>query len=386
MKIGIEAQRIFRDKKHGIDIVTIELIRALQLLDTENEYFVFCNSKNKDVSDIFLNMPDNFHVVQKHSSSYAIWEQIHLPILVKKYAIDFLHCTANTAPLFLNIPLVLTLHDIIYLEKVQFTQGSLYQRIGNLYRRLIVPKIIHKCVKIGTVSDYEKKKISEHFNISEKNLKTYYNACSEYFKRKEDRQIVLEFLKENNFPEQYVLLFGSRDPRKNTENSIIAYAHYVRSTPSENVVPLVILDIEKEYFRKIVKRNHLQEIEQFITTKRYVSNRDLVNVYNGAILFLFLSTRESFGIPVLEAMACGTPVITSGLTSLPEVGGDAAIYVDPLKTTEICKEIKSILSDDAKRTKMSEKGRIRSSQFSWKYSAEKWLETYRSITPGKIIA
>ena len=212
------------------------------------------------------------------------------------------------------------------------------------------------------------------------------NACSKYFKQKDDRQNVVQFLKENNFPEQYILLFGSRDPRKNTENSIIAYANYVRSTPSEKVVPLVILDIEKEYFQKIVKRNHLREIEQFITTKRYVSNHELVNVYNGAILFLFLSTRESFGIPVLEAMACGTPVITSGLTSLPEVGGDAAIYVDPLKTKEICEEIKSTLSDEAKRFKMSEKGLTRSNQFSWEYSAKKWLETYRSLIPKKILA
>ena len=166
MKIGIEAQRIFRDRKHGIDIVTIELIKALQLLDSDNEYFVFCNSKDEDVSSLFKNLPVNFHIIQKFSSSYAVWEQIHLPILAKKYKVDLLHCTANTAPLFLNIPLVLTLHDIIYLEKVQFIHGSLYQRIGNFYRRLLVPKIIRKCAKIGTVSNYEKKKISDYFQIS----------------------------------------------------------------------------------------------------------------------------------------------------------------------------------------------------------------------------
>ncbi|WP_375579332.1 glycosyltransferase family 1 protein [Marivirga tractuosa] len=385
MKIGIEAQRIFRDKKHGMDIVTIELIRALQLLDTENEYFVFSNSKNEDISSIFLNAPSNFHLVQKYSSNYAIWEQLYLPMLAKNNEIDLLHCTSNTAPLFLNIPLILTLHDIIYLEKLQIIQGSLYQRIGNLYRRLIVPRIVHKCAKIGTVSNYEKKKISKYFNISEKKLKTYYNACSEYFKVEEDKEKVIKFLKKNDFPEQYILLFGSRDPRKNTENSIIAYANYVRNTPSKEVVPLVVLDVELKYFQNILNRNHLQEVKNYITTKRYVSNHDLVNIYNGAVLFLFLSTRESFGIPVLEAMACGTPVITSNLSSLPEVGGDAAIYVNPLKTMEIAEKIKLTLSDEAKQVSMTEKGLKRSNDFSWKLSAEKWLETYKSFSPRKAL-
>jgi glycosyltransferase involved in cell wall biosynthesis len=255
-----------------------------------------------------------------------------------------------------------------------------------LYRRLIVPRIIHKCAQIGTVSNYEKKKISEYFKIPEKKLKTYYNACSEYFKVKKDRRKVVQFLRKNNLPEQYILIFGSRDPRKNTENSIIAYANYVRSISSEMVVPLVILDIESDYFEKIVNRNHLQDIENFITTKRYVSNNELVNVYNGAILFLFLSTRESFGIPVLEAMACGIPVITSNLSSLPEVGADAAIYVDPLKTLEVSEKIILTLSDGAKRVKMIEMGIKRSNDFSWKLSAEKWLATYKSLLPNKILA
>jgi glycosyltransferase involved in cell wall biosynthesis len=384
MKIGIEAQRIFRERKHGIDIVTIELIRALQFLDKDNEYFIFYNAKDIDVDSVFTETASNFQFIQKYSSSYAIWEQIYLPILVKKYKIDLLHCTANTAPLFLNIPMVLTLHDIIYLENLQLVKGSLYQRIGNLYRRLVVPRIVHKCAKIGTVSNFEKKKISEYFNLQENKLQTCYNACSEYFKLMEDKDEVIDFLRRNDFPDQYILLFGSRDPRKNTENSIIAYAKYVRNTVARKAIPLVIVDVEEEYFRHIVNRNHLHDVENLITTKNYVSNQDLVSIYNGALIFLFLSTRESFGIPILEAMACGTPVITSKFSSLPEVGGEAAIYVYPLKTSMIAERIDKTLFDEAKRIEMSEKGLKRSKEFSWKLSAEKWLDTYRSFLSKNI--
>ncbi|MGM0581489.1 MAG: glycosyltransferase family 4 protein [Bacteroidota bacterium] len=386
MKIGIEAQRIFRERKHGIDIVAIELIKALQILDTENEYYIFCNAKNADIENIFLDVPPNFHFIQRSSSNYATWEQIYLPQLAKEYDLDLLHCTANTAPLKLETPLVLTLHDIIYLERYVFREGSLYQRIGNLYRRFIVPRIIEKCTKIGTVSNFEKDKIESYFKISDSKLRTYHNACSDYFEVVEDETIISNFLQENRFPKKYIMLFGSKDPRKNTENSILAYADYARSTPTEEVVPLVIVDIELDYFKAIVRRNKLDDLVQFITTTQYVSNYDLKYIYNGAILFLFLSTRESFGIPVLEAMACGTPVLTSTMSSLPEVGGDAAIFVNPLNIQDISKNIKSIIGCKEERLRLAEKGLKRSKDFSWKLTAEKWLKTYQSFSPQKKMA
>lgn len=385
MRIGIEAQRIFREKKHGIDIVAIELIRALQILDTENEYYIFCNAKNAKVSSIFLNVPSNFHFIQKSSSNYATWEQVHLPKLADSCDLDLLHCTANTAPLSLSIPLVLTLHDIIYLEKMDFLGGSLFQRIGNLYRRFIVPQIINRCVRIGTVSNFEKNKITSYFNISESKLKTYYNASSDYFEVIEDRSIVCQFLKQNELPKQYIMLFGSEDPRKNTENSILAYAEYVRDSIDKVIYPLVIVDIEKDYYRKIIKRNNLEDVDEFIISRQYISNFDLKYIYNGASLFLFLSTRESFGIPILEAMACGTPVLTSTMSSLPEVAGDAAVLVNPLDKSNIGVKINLILSDENLRSCLIEKGLKRSLDFNWRFTAEKWLNTYRSCLNQEMV-
>jgi len=141
MRIGIETQRLFRRKKHGMDIVALELIKALQELDHDNQYFIFVNP-DKD-NKVIIDNP-NFKIVNVNHSLYPWWEQVILPKIVKKFDLDLLHCTANTAPLKVNVPVVLTLHDIIFLEGLHLTKGTKYQRLGNLYRRWIVPRIIHK--------------------------------------------------------------------------------------------------------------------------------------------------------------------------------------------------------------------------------------------------
>ena len=113
MKIGIEGQRIFRKKKHGMDIVALELIRNLQLIDTENEYFIFVKP---DEDNTILTETPNFKIIELKGGFYPIWEQIALPRAAKKYGCEILHCTSNTAPIFSTIPLVTILHDIIYME------------------------------------------------------------------------------------------------------------------------------------------------------------------------------------------------------------------------------------------------------------------------------
>ena len=117
MRLGIEAQRIFRKKKHGMDMVALELIKQLQIIDTQNEYFIFVNTMEDKES---LQETANFKIVYLKESSYPVWEQYHLPKAVKEYKLDVLHCTSNTAPLYKSVPLVITLHDIIYLEKWNF--------------------------------------------------------------------------------------------------------------------------------------------------------------------------------------------------------------------------------------------------------------------------
>src|SRR6476659_10166907 len=157
MRIGIEVQRIFRRKKHGMEVVGIELIREIQRLDTENEYILF--ARKDDDRDCIQATP-NFHIQTRRSLSYADWEQVVLANAVKKAKLDLLHCTCNTGPIICPAPLVLTLHDIIYLENLNF-KGTSYQNFGNLYRRFVVPRIVNKSDLIITVSGFEKNVIVE---------------------------------------------------------------------------------------------------------------------------------------------------------------------------------------------------------------------------------
>jgi len=145
MKIGIEGQRLFRKKKHGMDMVALELIRNLQKIDTINEYFIFIKP---DEDDSVLNETPNFKIIKLEGGSYPVWEQFALPKAAKEYGCQILHCTSNTAPVNCKIPMVVTLHDIIYMEssylKILSGSASLYQKFGNLYRKLVVPRVIRK--------------------------------------------------------------------------------------------------------------------------------------------------------------------------------------------------------------------------------------------------
>ena len=189
MKIGIEGQRLFRPKKHGMDRVALELIRNLQEIDLENEYYVFVRS---DEDTAVLKETRNFKIIQLEGHSYPYWEQIVLPKAAKKHGCQMLHCTSNTAPYFPGMPLVTTLHDIIYLENNYVStlagSASLYQKFGNVYRKLIIPGIVKKSQKIITVSHYEKNRIGSYFGINgDARLRAVHNGVSEHFRPVTDK-------------------------------------------------------------------------------------------------------------------------------------------------------------------------------------------------------
>ena len=210
-KIGIEAQRIFRKKKHGMDMVALELIRNLQTVDKINEYFIYVK---EDEDNQVVKPSENFHIVKIPSSPYPYWEQILLPEQAKKDNIDLLHCTSNTAPLNLKCKLVLTLHDIIYLEKINFTQGTPYQIMGNFYRRWNVPKVVKKASQIITVSDFEKNTIEKHFGYGDDKVKTIYNGVGKHFIRVEDQEVLKQVKNKYSLPDHFIFYLGNLENKK----------------------------------------------------------------------------------------------------------------------------------------------------------------------------
>lgn len=373
MKIGIEAQRIFRKKKHGMEVVTIKLINHLQKIDKENEYVIFV----KDGEDReCIRETENFKIRTIPGINYPDWEQIHLPKAIRKEKLDLVHFTSNTASLFINIPIVLTLHDIIYLESINFS-GTHYQNIGNLYRRLIVPKIVNKSKAIITVSEYEKERIDQHFSFENDKVKVVYNAKDSAFKKVNDEDLLNRIREKYNFPDNFILFLGNTAPKKNSDRLIRAYARYVEK--SESPLPLVVLDLPRPYIVNILKELGMEKIDNQIITKDYISHNDLLVVYNLATIFIYPSLRESFGLPIIEAMACGTPVITSNTSAMPEVAGNAALLANPYDVEDMAEKIHSLATNEHLLQSLIEKGYKRSEDFSWERTANKVLEIYNNV-------
>ncbi len=370
MRIGIEAQRIFRKNKHGMDYVVLQEIKELQKMDTGDEYFVFV----KPGEDRCVEDAEHVHVIELGCPSYPLWEQWALPRAAKRYGVEILHCTSNTAPVWCNIPLVLTLHDIIFLEPRDKQNKSLYQNMGWLYRRLVVPRILGKCKRIITVSNFELENIISKLNIPRERMAMIYNGYNEWFRPINDHQgIYKKYISDNG----YFFFLGNTDPKKNTERTLVAYSKYLdRSEQKRN---LLMADLDANYLNGIIARNKIENIRSKIVMPGYIVNSDLPYIYNNAFAFLYTSLRESFGIPLLEGMACGTPVITSNTSSMPEIAGKDAILIHPENSDEIADMMLRLENDETFYQKQKEIGLGRAKLFSWKKTAEQLHQLYHSI-------
>ena len=370
MKIAIEAQRIFRKEKHGMDYVALETIRELQKIDQQNEYFILVSPGD----DVCLQESANMHIVTVNWPSYPLWEQIGLPLALKKIKPDLLHCTSNTAPVYGNIPLVLTLHDIIFLEKKQGKNQSMYQRLGRFYRKIIVPQILTKCKRIITVSHFECNRISHFLHIDKQLLVAVYNGYSQHFIPIRNAQaITARYIK--NHP--YLFFLGNTDPKKNTARVLQAYGIYLKK--SRQPLPLLIADLKEEIIDEYLNRQGLQEIKKMLYHPGYIPNTELPAVYSGASVFIYTSLRESFGIPILEAMACGTPVITSTTSAMPEIAGPEGILVNPFEPEEIASALLHLEENAEFYESQTAYGLERVRRFSWENTAREILNIYKEI-------
>lgn len=370
MKIGIEAQRIFRKNKHGMDYVVLQEIKELQKIDTVNEYFIFV----KPGEDRCLEETPNFHIIELKCPSYPLWEQVALPIAAKKHKVDILHCTSNTAPIWCSTPLMLTLHDIIFLEPRDKNNKSLYQNMGWLYRRIVVPKILNKCKRIITVSNFELNNIISKLNIPKQQMAMVYNGYNNWFRHIENvEDVTSKYIDQTG----YFFFLGNTDPKKNTERTLIAYSKYLKMSKIKR--KLLIADLKSQHLEEIISRRGLDDIKDNVVLTGYVVNSDLPYIYNGAFTFLYTSLRESFGIPLLEGMACGTPVITSNTSSMPEIGGKNAALINPESSDEIAAMMLKIENNSDFRNEVINNGLERAKLFSWKNTATNLLKLYEEV-------
>lgn len=374
LTVAVEAQRLFRKRKHGMDIVALELLERLPFTSNGIDYHVMV----KNDSDPCLKTITHrvTHVIK--SAPYFIWEQFLLPIACRKTGVDILHCTANTAPIKLHIPLILTLHDIIFLEQSNFTAGaSWYQRLGNMYRSFVVKKVAKKAIHIITVSEFQKKLISEKLQISEEKITVIYNGADKRFFEHYTNERIGATLRKLQLTAGYIFFMANTDARKNTKGVLRAYGQLLDINSS--APRLVLKGIDEAQLCRLLKKEGLDLLRSKIDLIGYVASADLPAIYKGASMLWFPSFTEGFGLPIVEAMACGTPVITSGVSCMPEIAGDAALYIDPENPSSLAFASHYLLSHKGVAEKLSADGKKRAEIFNWDVAARKTVGVYNEV-------
>ncbi len=370
MKIGIEAQRLFDPQKHGSDFVALDLIHALQKIDRRNEYFIFARP---DADRDCLAEAPNFHVVEIPGYNYLHWEQVQLPRYMRRFQIHVLHSTANTAPVRREVPLILNLHHINFMEDRGKTETR-FQQLSNRYRRWIVPRVVDQAERVITVSEDEKQRILQKFpKVKAECIQVVYNGINEIFQMAiPERQKYVR--SRYQLPRMYLLGLGSTNPKKNLSGLIEAFLPLADRFPE---VSLVLL-YTSEALLEAALGSHTRLRSRIIALEQ-VAHEDVPALYQLASVLVYPSLRESFSAPALEALAAGVPLVASDLPSLREVIGSAARYIQPQTPDSITQAVTELLLDETLRRQLVEDGKKVVHPFTWERTARQMIQIYESF-------
>jgi len=378
MRIGIDAHLASYELR-GMGKYVLQLVSGLAMADDRDEYVVYGNSK------IFPKLKGcpNIKFRDPGGMAYPLWEQFVLPLWVRQDRLELLHCLANTAPFALprHIKVVITVHDVMYLlpSSVLSTSNVFRQRLGNFYRRLVVPRMARRADRIITDSEFSKQEIAEYLGILPHRIHVIYLGIDPHMASLADAITLLpKEIGGESLDSPFILALGAGDPRKNTLAVIRAYGSRWRDFPNQEKLVIVGLrDWRSSAAYRLVRQLGLSKKVLFAG---YVSEELLVWLYTSSRCFLYPTLYEGFGFPPLEAMACGVPVITSDRTSVSEIAGDAAIFVDPCSDESIGNALLRLLSDEPLRRQLIQKGRAQVQKFNWQDTIQKTLGVYAELS------
>ena len=372
MKIGVDG-RGFYEKRTGMEQYAFNLYKAISIIDKSNEYFIYFKhngkilspTQNKNFRNIIIPAPLKFIT--------PLWEQVLLPRQLKNDTIQVYHSPYSIIPLFGDFKKVITVHDL-----TPFIYPEYQKKITNLYLRYWYRKSILSSDIIISVSENTKKDIIKLFNISSSKIRTIYESASEEFCKIEDENLKDRIRKKYQLPDKFILFVGTLEPRKNITRLLKAFD---RLKTKKNILHYLVLAGHKGWlYEEIFKTYNKLKNRRFVLFIDYVNHNDLPIIYNLSDIFLYPSLYEGFGLPLLEAMACGSPVISSNTSSIPEVVGDAGILVNPKSIDEVSNAIYEVIMDKALRESLIEKGYKQVQKFSWEKTSRETLEVFNMIT------
>jgi alpha-1,3-rhamnosyl/mannosyltransferase len=305
-------------------------------------------------------------------------EQTHLPGLIRSFAPDLVHFPYFVRPLRVAIPTILTLYDVIPRRFPAYFPGPSRLSIELLKRLALRSSDAFVAISETTSTDFQR-----WYGIPSERITVTPLAPDPIF-RPQSSWTIADLRQRLDLPERYALYLGSNKPHKNLPRLIEAWGRYQKSesvrgdeSPTTRLVIAGAWDRRYSESKQLVEHLHLSNSVRFLGS---VDNRDLPALYAGADLFIFPSLYEGFGLPVLEAMACGTPVACSNTSSLPKIAGDAALRFDPTNTGEMAAAIQQILADKTLHRRLSVFGREQVTRFSWERTAQETLRAYEGVT------
>ncbi len=356
MRIAIDARKLH---DFGIGTYIRNILIGLTRLDQQTEYVILCRPEDLDVAGT---LGGNFRAVAESARPYSLSEQVRIPLSLVRERAHLLHEPHYVLPPATRCRSVVTIHDCIHLMFPQYLSG----RLAHLYARAAMWSAVHKADQILTVSEASKRDILRFFDIPEDRIAVIYNAIDERFLAPPDEERMDLIRQRYQLDHPFVLYAGNIKPHKNLERLIDAFGR-VRASGLADLRLVIIGDDVSKYppLRQAIHRHRLDKVVRFLGFQPYDT---LAAFYRLARAFAFPSLYEGFGLPPLEAMACGTPVVTSNVSSLPEVAGGAAVLVDPHDAASIAKGLERAVTDETLRSELVQRGLARARDFSWAQS------------------
>lgn len=383
MRIGIDATAL-PSRPVGAGNYIIQLIRAISqhiaindsLPDSSQpdglEFVIFVQRSRLDLLRVEETQSLHLVVLPNLSPSMRLlWEQISLPGLAKSHQLDLLHSLHYTMPLAYPGRTVVTIHDMTF-----FLFPHYHTLLKRYFFRFFIRTSSHQAVALIADSESTRQDAIRLVGVPPGKIYTAQLGVTQEFRPIQDHMILLAARQKYHLPERFLLYVGMIEPRKNLSTLLQAYATIADQIPDHR---LVVVGPKGWMVENILQQTERLNISDKVHFTGYVEQADLPLLYNMADVFIYPSVYEGFGLPILEAMACGTPVITSNVSSMPEIVGDAGIQLAPSDSQALARSLLELINDPVIRQRLSKKGLERAAAFTWDRTAEKTIAVYRQV-------
>jgi glycosyltransferase involved in cell wall biosynthesis len=367
VRIGIDARKLH---DFGIGTYIRNLLRQLARMDRQTEFVILCRPDDRAT---LATLGENFRTVTETAGNYSVMEQVAVPLALMREKVTLFHAPHYVLPPLVRCTSVVTIHDCIHLMFPQY----LPSRFAYLYARTSIRLAARRATRVMTVSESSKRDILRFVDTEPDKIDVIYNAYDDRFAIDPREEDVVRVRERYQLESEFVLYAGNVKPHKNLERLIEAF-HLVRQRGLDHL-KLVLIGDEISKYTALRRAVHHHQLHKYVRFLGYLPEETLAVMYRLAGVFVFPSLYEGFGLPPLEAMASGTPVVTSNVSSLPEVAGDAAVLVDPYDPQAIADGIFQVLTDERLRRDLRRKGVARAGMFSWEQSVRRIRAIYGEV-------